>query len=329
MDLRDVTKNQHFVPQVEQRLNAINPKAKSENQKIYSFSIRDRNRCAVSIDSEKGVKISKNLSLSDLFSFDVLGKEASKYNFEKLFHDYEAIIKANTESLLSKIDLPKADIKSEVINIFRSKILNFIRNPYSIKRILNTFSSVKDFYPTDPVHYKNFERVLNGNKPQKNNLCKQLGITENEYQEWLVIIFLLLTPMKEKQLNFLDQFIKRAYENSNSLIKVYVYTYDDETCLLSDRGFSFYELENNTTVWDFNLCSQGFIRYVFMNIEASVPQDTPQKILDMLKSTSNRVGWMIEPNDLIALEMYNQRTVELCYEHVFSSSLRCHGIEVV
>ena len=329
MDLRDVTKNQHFVPQVEQRLNAINPRAKNENQKIYSFSIIDRDAGVVSIDSEKGIRISKNLSLNDLFSFDVLGKEASKYNFEKLFHSYEVTIKSNTESLLSKIDSPKADIKTEILNIFSSKILNFIRNPYSIKRILNTFSSMKDLFPTDPVHYENFERVLNGNKPQKDHLCKKLGITENEYQEWLAIIFLLLTPMAENQINFLDQFIKRTYENPNSLIKVCIYTYDDEACLLSDRGFSFYELENNTTVWDFNLYSHGFIRYTFINIEESVPQDTPKEILDMLKLTSDKVGFMTESNDLIALEIYNQRTIELCHKKVFNSSMNCYGITVV
>lgn len=86
MDLLDVTKNQHFVPQVEQRLNAINPKAKEENQKIYSFSLKDRESYAVILDSENGSKISNTLSLNDIFSFDVLGKEAARYNFEKLFH---------------------------------------------------------------------------------------------------------------------------------------------------------------------------------------------------------------------------------------------------
>lgn len=329
MDLRDVTKNQHFVPQVEQRLNAINPQAENENQKIYSFSIRDRELHTVSIDSKKGVKISQNLSLHDLFSFDVLGKNASRYNFEKLFHDYEARIRVDTESLLSKIVTPKTDIKSEIINIFRFKILNFVRNPYSIEKILNTFSSLKELFPTDPVHYKNFNRVLNGNKPQKKYVCKQLGITENEYQEWLATVFLLLNSMKEGHLNFLDQFIKMAYENSNSLIKVCVYIYDDETCLLSDRGFSFYELENNTRVWDFNLCSHGFIRYTFINIEESVPRDTPKEILDMLKLTSDKVGFMTESNDLIALEIYNQRTIELCHKKVFNSSINCYGITVI
>ncbi|WP_186299578.1 hypothetical protein [Shewanella algae] len=166
MDLQDVTKNQHFVPQVEQRLNAINPLAKEENQKIYSFSLEDRESYAINLDSEKGFKISNTLSLNDVFSFDVLEKEAARYNFEKLFHQYEASIKTNTESLIYKLPNAGADIKSEILNIFISKLLNFIRNPYSIKKVLNTFPQLREVHPTDPIHYKNFERVLNGRKPQ-------------------------------------------------------------------------------------------------------------------------------------------------------------------
>lgn len=330
MDLQDVTKNQHFVSHVEQRLNAIDIDAGKKNQRIYSFSLKNRESHTISIDPEKGSKIEKNLSLNYLFNFDVLKEEAARYNFEKLFYDYETRIKVNTESLLSKICMSESDdIKSEILNIFRFKILNFVRNPYSIKKFLNTFSDLKNIFPTGPIHYKNFNRVLNGSKPQQNYLCKQLGITKSEYREWLAIIFLLLTPLKADQPNFLDQSIKRVYENPDLFIQVYVYTYDNETCLLSDRGFSVYEIEDNTTVWDFNLCSHGFIRYVFVNIDKSVPQNTSKEVLDIFKSTSNEVKCMTEHNDLFALEIYNQRVVELCYENVFNSSTNCYGITVV
>lgn len=328
MDLRNVTKNQHFVPQVEQRFNTINGKAKSENQKIYSFSVRNRNLCSASIDSEKGVKISKNLSLNDLFSFDVLEKKAEKYNFEKLFEDYEVTIQVNTESLLSKIDLPKADIKPEIINIFRFKILNFVRNPYSIKKILATFSIFKDIFPTDSIHYENFNRVLNGSKPQQKHLCKQLDITEDEYKEWLATIFLLLTPMKEGQLNFLDQFIKRIYENLNLFTQIHIYTYNDEACLLSDRGYNEYEINGDDMVWEFNLCSYGFIRYVFVNIDASITENISKEIVDFYKSEPKSISVMKMHNDLTQLKYYNQRTVELCHEHVFGASKEYSGVTI-
>ena len=328
MDLRDPTKNQHFLPQVEQRLNAINPQTKSENQKIYSFSVKDRDAGIVSINSEKGVRISNNLSLHDLFSFDVLGKEANRYNFEKLFHSYEATIKSNIESLLSKINSPEADIRPEIINIFRFKILNFVRNPYSIEKILATFSAFKDIFPTDSIHYENFNRVLNGIKPQQKYLCKQLDITEDEYKEWLATIFLLLTPMKEGQLNFLDQFIKKIYENLNLFTQINIYTYNDETCLLSDRGYNEYEINGDNMVWEFNLCSYGFIRYAFVNIDAFIPENISKEIVDFYKSKPKSISIMKMHNDLTQLKYYNQRTVELCHEHVFGSRKEYKGVTI-
>ena len=36
------TRNQHFVTQGEQRLNALNPRADPKNQRIYSFQVVDR-----------------------------------------------------------------------------------------------------------------------------------------------------------------------------------------------------------------------------------------------------------------------------------------------
>lgn len=326
MDLRDPTKNQHFLPQVEQRLNAINTQVKSENQKIYSFSIRDRNSFAVSIDSEKGVKISKNLSLNDLFSFDVLGEGGGRYNFEKLFYDYETRIKINTESLLSKIVTPEADIKSAIINIFRFKILNFVRNPYSIEKILNTFCDLKKIIPNDPIHFESFNRVLEGSKPQQSYLCNQLGITEEDYRDWLATIFILLNSMEEDKVNFLDQTIIGILENPSLYTRVYIYTYDEKTCLLSDRGFNIYT-KDHTTVWEFNLYSNGFIRYVFENIDRS-ELGVDKEVLDRFKSMPKKIDVEVLYNDLTALKIYNKHTVDFCHKHVFGASKDYEGVTV-
>ena len=329
MDLRDVTKNQHFVSQVEQRLNAIDISARKENQRIYSFSLINRDSYTVSVDSNKGSKIEKNLSLDYLFNFDVLKKEAARYNFEKLFYDYENRVKVDTESLLSKLCIPHADIKPEILNIFRSKILSFVRNPYSIRKILNTFTDLKGVFPTDPIHSKNFDRVLNGSKPQQEYICKQLGITKNDYKCWLATIFFLLNPMKADQPNFLDQVIKRLYENPGLFNQVHVYTYDNEVCLLSDRGYNTYVEENNDMVWEFNLCSYAFIRYVFVDIDAYIPEFITKETIDFFKSRSKSISVESMHNDLAELEIYNQRTIYHCHEKAFSSSMNCHGITVI
>lgn len=326
MNLKDATRNQHFVPQVEQRLNAINPSAREENQRIYAFNLVDRENYELKIKSDNGAKISNSPSLNDLFSFEILKEDDDRYNFEKLFHKYESSIKKNTQSLLAKLANSGADIKSEILEIFASKFLNFVRNPYSIKKILNTFPTLTSVHPTDPVHYENFERVLKGRKPQQKYLCEKLGISEREYTEWLSIIFLLLTPLGINNSNFLENVIKGLYESPKSFIMVIIYTYDEKTCLLSDRGYSIPLPEQDHMAFDFNLCSNAFIRYVFSNIDALAPPEAPRKIIEALKENPKTVNVHSVVNDLAALEQYNKHVVYQCFETVFNSSAECYGL---
>lgn len=326
MNLQDATRNQHFVSQVEQRLNAVNPHAKKEDQKIYSFSLHDRESYSISLDSEKGFKISNNLSLNDVFGFEVLEKEAARHNFEKLFHQYEKNIKSNTDSLLSKIANPRADVKKEVLEIFLSKFLNFVRNPYSIKKVLNTFPQLKNMYPTNSIHYKNYKLVLNGRKPQQTHLCNQLGISGEEYATWLSVIFLLLTALEDDQPNFLEKVVKRLYESSEIFVMVIIYTYHDETCLLSDRGYSSPLTQEQHMVFDFNLYSHGFIRYVFGDINFLVPENTSKELLGKFKMLRRSISIHNIVNDLSALEIYNKHVVYQCHQKIFNSSKKCYGI---
>ncbi len=238
MDLKDATRNQHFVSQVEQRLNAINPHARDENKKIYSFKLIDRESYKLALDKGRGCKITGTLSLIDIFSFDVLEKDSGRYNFEKLFLRYESDIKTNTESLISKLTVNQADMKSEILNIFVSKFINFVRNPYSIKKVLNTFPYLRSFKPVEPIHSENFERGLNGRKPHQEYLCRELEITDEDYKNWLATIFMLLTPFDEERQVLLEHVIKNMYENPETFITVMIHTYADKTCLLSDRGYS-------------------------------------------------------------------------------------------
>ena len=58
------TRNQHFVTQGEQRLNALNPQADPRNQRIYSFEVVDRENYKLALESPIGRPIGSNLSLS-------------------------------------------------------------------------------------------------------------------------------------------------------------------------------------------------------------------------------------------------------------------------
>src|SRR5215472_10811453 len=90
-DSHGQTKNQHFVSQVEQRLNALNPGARPENQRIYEFEIVDRDQHQVRLVNPKGRLISNALSMFDLFSFDV-ADDGLRANLERVFGTYEARI---------------------------------------------------------------------------------------------------------------------------------------------------------------------------------------------------------------------------------------------
>jgi len=326
VDLQNVTRNQHFVSQAEQRLNATNPQARDENKRIYSFGLLDRESYRLSLDNKNGCKIKGALSLTDVFSFDIVDRDSGRYNFEKLFHRYESDIKANTESLISKLAVNQAEIKSEILNIFISKFINFVRNPYSIKKVLNTFPMLKDLKPTEPIHSKNFERVLSGRKPHQEHLCRELDITDEDYRNWLATIFLLLTPFDEGQQVFLEHVIKDMYENPETFISVMIYTYTDKTCLLSDRGYSIPLPEGDHMAWDFNLYSNGFIRYVFGSLESLTPTKTPRKIVEAYKAMPKQIYVHKIANDLGALEQYNKNVVYQCHKNVFSSDLECYGI---
>ena len=135
MDFRSETRKQHFLSQVEQRFNSINPNADTDNQRIYSFSSKNYDSYIVTMDYEKGVNISNNLQFLHLFSFDVLEDSTYRNNFENLFESYESSIRDNANSLVTKLGGCESDIQSEIINIFRSKILNSIRNRSEERRV--------------------------------------------------------------------------------------------------------------------------------------------------------------------------------------------------
>jgi hypothetical protein len=69
----------------------------------------------------------------DLFSFDV-GDSGVRANFERAFWDYEARIGELTNGLLKAHAERSSAINQEIFDLFVAKIVNFVRNPYSVTR---------------------------------------------------------------------------------------------------------------------------------------------------------------------------------------------------
>lgn len=322
--LENDTCNQHFVTQGEQRLNAMNPQADPRNQRIYSFEVVDRENYTLALESPNGRPIGSNLSLFDLFSFDIPGDSRLRLNFESLFHKYEGYIEAHTRSLLVKLNTGGGDIKAEIIDLFAAKLLNFVRNPFSIVKVLNSFPGLASYDPTDPALLAEYRRIVSGKKPHQAYLCAQLGISDAQYVEWLRVLFMLLVPMAEGQPNFFEDVIRRLLENRKMHVAAVVNEYDSARCLLSDRGFSQPIADGPHMAFSFNLCATAFVDYVFLDPATSLkgkasPEFIAQAIANWERLPEKQISVTFVRNNLDMLARFNRRAIEQCYKRVYCS----------
>jgi hypothetical protein len=170
------SRNQHFVTRVEQKLNACNPDSESERFRIYSFRIADRENYRLALEQPHGRPIKSNLAMLDLFSFDVSGGGRIRSNLEDLFQKYECSIEQHTRALLLKLAQRNFEVKEELVELFAAKLLNFIRNPFCIEKVLNSFPGVASYQPTDTRLLAIYRQIVAGKRPHQSYLCTQLGI---------------------------------------------------------------------------------------------------------------------------------------------------------
>lgn len=322
--LENDTRNQHFLTRGEQRLNALNPLADEHNQRIYSFEVVDRENYTLALEHQKGRLIGSNLSLADLFSFDVPGGNSLRHNFESLFHKYEAHIKAHTKSLLVKLNAGNGDIKTEIIDLFAGKLLNFVRNPFSVVKVLNSFPGIASYDPADPALLADYRRIVSGRKPHQAHLCAQLGISDAQYIEWLRLLFMLLVPMAEGRPNFFEEVIKGLLENRKMHVAAFICEYDSACCLLSDRGFSQPIEDGAHMAFSFNLCATAFVHYFFSDpatlLQGKASPEFLANALAIRESLPQRQITVTHVrNNLDMLARYNRRVVEQCYKRVYCS----------
>jgi hypothetical protein len=319
------TRNQHFLTRVEQKLNALNPNADPRNLRIYSFEIVDRENYRLALESAKGRPIGSNLSLFDLFSFDVPGTNPLRLNFEKLFQKYEISIEVHTKNLLAKLNRNDPDIKAEIIDLFAAKLLNFVRNPFSVAKVLNSFPGLTRYDPADPSLLADYRRIVSGRKPQQTRVCTELGITDTQYVEWLRLLFMLLAPMMKDRPNLFEEVIKTLMEDPKTHVAAFVCEYDTERCLLSDRGFSQPIEDGPHMAFSFNLCSTAFIDYIFADPATLVegrasPEFVARALADRERLGQKQIHVTFRRNDLGMLARFNRRAVEQCYRRVYCSA---------
>jgi hypothetical protein len=320
------TRNQHFLTRVEQKLNALNPQAAERNQRIYSFRLVNRETYSIALEHSNGRSIGNNLSVLDLYSFDVLGGSRVRGNLESLFAKYEANTGAHTRSLLTKLDAGNPNIKAEIIDLFAAKLLNFVRNPFCIQKVLNTFPGVAQYHPTDPALLDIYLRIASGRKPHQAHLCHRLNISDVQYVEWLRVLFMLLAvPISEHGYNMFEGLIKGLMEDRKRWVQAYVSQYDNDYCLLSDRGYSQPIPDDSHLGFAFNLCSKAFVEYIFADpaklLEGKAPPDfLANSIAQFERRAMAQLHVTPLRNHLPMLAQYNRRVIEQCYERVYCSA---------
>lgn len=319
------TRNQHFVSRVEQKLNACNPGSASGKFRIYSYRILNRDVYQIELENPRGRQIESTLSMLDLFSFDIPSANRVRMNLESLFHKYEENIEVHTKGLLEKLDLGNDDIKTEIIDLFAAKLLNFIRNPFCIEKVLNTFPGITSLEPTDPVLQATYHQIITGKKPQQTYLCDQLGISNKTYIDWLKLLFMLLMPVSDDQPNFFESMIKALFERRDLQAAAFVFQYDNDYCLLSDRGFCQPIPDGPHMSMSFNLCSNAFVDFCFADARQLVQGRAPDAILDQvhadwIKHRQLTLEVRNEKNNLEILRRYNRRAIEQCRDRVYFAS---------
>jgi hypothetical protein len=330
MHLSNPTANQHFLSRAEQQLNALNPDAQPANQRIYSFSLTDREAHRIQRDDTRGRSISNNLSLRDLFSFSVIDGDKDRLNLETLFGQYEADIKTNTLELLRKLRSGEPDIRKEIIELFVSKFMNFLRNPYSIHKVLNTFGELIQFHPTDPELRAQYHAVLAGRKPHQEYLCQQLDINADVYRDWLAALFMALFRPAPDMPNLMEATIKEVLESRAHHAQVAVFQYinehSDKRCLLSDRGFINLLQGSRGLSFSFNLSANAFIGYTFVDIDQFAAGKIPPSVIEFFKAQPKNIQVHMLTNNLEALATYNRNVVYQCARGVYCSGTSVYGV---
>jgi hypothetical protein len=192
--------------------------------------------------------------------------------------------------------------------------------------VLNSFPNLARYDPTDPALLASYRRIVSGKKPHQAYLCSQLGIKDRQYVEWLRVLFMLLAQTAgETRPNLFEEIIKSLFENRKTQVSAFVWEYDDERCLLSDRGYCQPIADGEHMALSFNLCSSAFIGYIFADVSTLV-QDraSPEFLARALASFEKRpevtVNVTMTRNDMAMLARYNRRVIEQCYERVYCSA---------
>lgn len=334
MSYENQTKNQHYISQVEQRFNSIN----GNEKKIYSFFLDERESCKIRLEKVKGKNIEQSLSFTDLYTYDFLDAGARK-NYEESFFKYEARIKDSTLSFMNKLNAKDKNIIDEVIDILSLKFLNFIRNPFNIKKSLNTFGLLAAYVPTDKTLQDEYKKLEKRDDDGISRICRTFGVSKEEYYKWMRVIFLSLMDASGNGRTMLDDLIANFITDKSVITAVWVYNFGEENAdkkvCLSDRSFvDLSDGDDGSLIMAFNLTANCFIKFALVKID-SIINNSPDLSINIKDA---REAYDLLPKQVVirlvedcneadeALKNYNFNAVYQCHERVYCAINSIYGL---
>lgn len=289
------------------------------------------------------------MSYKDLYTFKILDNKYRK-NFEKIFKIYEDDIEKYSKDLVNKVDRLEDNVTLEVANIFLYHFMNMVRNPLTIKDSILLFDAVIDNSITSDMYsYKELMEIQNIENPDIEEICEKYSISKENYKKWMLIIFIFISNSENQEENLMESVVKGIFNNKNSWKEFTIGCYSDKNyCLLSDKGYNIYSVDNMALYIDINVMKNVFVTFAFvkndtvinstliseMKSDFGFDDQQVNAVIKRLKNStfdnmfSKNIKANLTRNNLQLLAGYNQRTIQNCHEHVFGASKEYEGVTV-
>jgi hypothetical protein len=329
----NLTKNQHFISQVEQRSNCIDESRPKDKQRIYKFEIADRENSVVRLINTEGVKIKTNLSFNDLFSFDVKSSRLRK-NLEDFFQKFETDLPSATGLLISesKVNSESDVLKDAAERVFKAKFMGWIRNPYLIARTIDMFEGLVGMHPTAPLLLADFSDIRAGTKPHLAGVCEMFGVTSEQYFQWLEILFLALMTPPGATKSILESTIEKIVESVGTMGQVIVATFDDTPgCRVAvpDTGYLQGTNDPNCNMFLFNLNRSAFAAFSVVDLSNQTLVEIQPQMRGQVGLYNIKFSAQHHHNDMQLLEFFNVLAAYQAHSHIFCADPKIFGITTI
>jgi hypothetical protein len=150
-------------------------------------------------------------------------------------------------------------------------------------------------------------------------------VSHDTYVAWLRLIFILLMQTGEDRPNLFESMIKGLFEARDTQAAAFVWTYDQDHCLLSDRSFCQPIPDGPHMSMSFNLCATAFVDYIFADAATLVEGRAPPAfVANALATWCQRpqatINVTVTKNDREMLGRYNRRVIERARERVYCAA---------